>query len=218
MSIDVARNWLVERFLASDCNFLMFIDNDATFHPDAVARLRSHDVPMVCGCMYTKALPPRPTTGDYLGVAADGKEYYGYGKVAYDILLKGREHGFNKAERNDILFPQTKTDLRPIDGAGMHFCMIRRDVFEKVERPYFILHGKTGAGEDFYFSKKVRKAGFPIYVDLSVQTGHVLGEEDCESHNFEYGVRELMLFVQEVPTEQLKEQVVDQDMGRWEIG
>lgn len=206
--IDIARNALAQEFLLeTKADYLLFVDNDATFHPDAILRLLAHNVPMISGCMYTRTIPPKPTMAKYLGRAANGKDYYKFIDTVKAILEHARKHEVTSVPENDYLFPKTKQDLYAVDAVGMHFTAIRRDVFEAIEPPYFEMRGKTGAGEDFYFCKRVREAGFPIYVDLSIHTGHCGGEEN------DFGLRELLQFTQYVNIDELKE-----EPQAWEIG
>lgn len=194
-AIDDARNELMYSFLHDDDKpeFLLFIDNDATFHHESIYRMMMHDVPMVCGCMYTRDLPPSPTWGKFIG-ERDGKYYYKYGDSAKRVVQRFRSHGHRNGKNimNAMVLPQTGDDLWPIDGCGMHFTMIRRDVVEAVEFPWFIHKGKTGAGEDFYFCRKVRELGFPIYVDESIHTGHSVGEER------DFGIKQLLDYSQHI--------------------
>jgi hypothetical protein len=70
-------------------------------------------------------------------------------------------------------------------------------VLETVKPPYFRIQGNTGAGEDFYFCEKVMQAGFQIYVDFSVHTGHCMGEEN------DVGLRELLTFAKYVDVDKV---------------
>jgi len=91
-------------------------------------------------------------------------------------------------QRNDIIFPKRDDDLMKIDGCGMHFTLIRRDVLEALSHPYFILDEKR-MGEDFYFCQKVQKAGFDLWFDASVYSGHIMGE------NYVIGLNEFLAFM-----------------------
>jgi hypothetical protein len=208
--VDVARNSLIKNFLDSPDKprFLMFIDNDATWDGEAIKRLMEHDLPMVCGCMYTRSLPPTPTMGRYVGPTKEGKEIYAFSDVVRGILAKAEACGIDeKCSTNALCLPQDPTDLVERDGVGLHFTMIRRDVLETVKPPWCIMGGETGAGEDLYLSKKVRDAGFPIYTDLSIHTGHLVGEDK------DFGLVELLAWVKYVDQ---SFGVVD-DHSRWEV-
>lgn len=202
--VDEARNMLEEMFEKGEAEFLLYVDNDCTFHPDAILRLMSHDVPVICGGMYAKMIPPRPTIGKYLGKNKDGKDWYDWQYYTEELLLYLEKHGIQSIDQNAQVFEEP--ELFEVDGCGMHFTLIRRDVFEQINKPYFLHEGKTGAGEDFYFSKKVKEAGFPIYTDLSVHTGHLAGEE------YDFGLRELLICLH------IAKSGVVSDKLPWEIG
>ena len=181
-----ARNYLVECWKLDKKDWLLFIDNDCIFPNGAVERLVKRNVPVICGGMYTKTIPPRPTIGIYMGQDGEGKAHYSFEEYAQKIIQYSYAQEVTQLAKNAHLFPETENDLFEIDACGMHFALIRRDVLETLREPLFLMFGNTGAGEDFYFCKKVRDAGFQIYTDLSVQTGHCAGER------FDFGLRELL--------------------------
>ena len=207
MPIAAGRNFLAESFRLSKADYCLFIDNDCGFTPGAIRRLMEYDLPMVSGCMYTKDVPPRPTMGKFVGVDPEGKDLYTWGEAVRQILAYSRKHGIDKLEKNEFEFPKDDDMLREVDGTGFHFTLIRKDVFEAVKKPYFIMLGKTGAGEDFYFCKKVRAAGIPIYYDIGIQTAHYAGEENS------FGLRELLYISQFLDLEQIIDDNPNFSMG-----
>jgi GT2 family glycosyltransferase len=203
LSVDDARNYLVECFKVSDAEYLLFADNDATWAPDAILRLLEHKLPMVCACMYTKPddLMPMPTIGRYIGKTPDGKSYYRFSDTAKEIVTYVRSVLSDTPERNAICLPQDKNSLRSVDGVGMHFTLIRRDVINALKMPYFKNQHNSVGGEDFYFCRHVREAGFPIYYDLAVHTGHAVGEEDGQ----DWGIRQVWLRMQGLEVNDIQE-------------
>jgi GT2 family glycosyltransferase len=206
-ALDVARNAVMDGFKNSGLDYLLCVDNDAEWIPEAVSRLISHNLPMVCGCMYTRDIPPRPTIGHYVGKSKEGTHIYRYAEVVKAILHKAEEHGItHENAENAMLFPATPTDLLEVDGCGFHFVLIRRDVVEALKPPYFQFMGSTTAGEDYFFCRKVKEAGFPIYLDLSVQTGHTEGEEGS------YGIKQLLYLTQYLDIDTIC------NVDSWELG
>jgi glycosyltransferase involved in cell wall biosynthesis len=199
MPIDAARNFLIESFKLSKADYCLFIDNDCGFTPNAIKRLMDYELPMISACMYTKDFPPRPTMGRFVGVDDQGKDYYSWSWAVREIIEFCRKNKIDKIEKNEYEFEPTDNDLREVDGCGFHFTLIRRDVIEKVKPPYFVMLGKSGAGEDFYFSKKVKEAGYPIYFDIGLHTAHYAGEENS------YGLRELLIMSKYVPLDEIVE-------------
>lgn len=90
------------------------------------------------------------------------------------IFVKGWTGAFEDYEAGDLI---------KADGVGMGCTLIRMDVFDKMEPPYFkTVPGYTPENpnemlgymtEDIYFCDKARNAGFDIVVDTSIQCGHV---------------------------------------------
>lgn len=207
-SLDNARNAIAASFLESDADYLLCVDNDCEFEPEAVLRALSYDLPMVAGCMYTRDIPPRPTCGHFVGQSKTGTFYYRYAEITRRIIAKAQEHGItHETATNSMVFPPTKTDLLEVDGVGLHFALIRRDVLEAIQPPYFAFLGSTTAGEDYYFCRKIKEAGFPIYLDLSVQTAHI------ESETWSFGIKQLLYIAQFLD---LERDILDIDT--WEFG
>ena len=184
LPVDEARNDLVDRCKEYKTDYLAFIDNDAAWAVGAIDRLVSHDKPVICGGMYTRTVPPRPTIGRYMGKDPTGRVRYHYHSYVVDIIEYCQTRGITSVDDNAVMFDEP--DVREYDAFGMHFAIIRRDVLEAIKPPLFIMQGKTGAGEDFYFCQKAREAGFKLYTDLSVQSAHYAGEEDS------FGIRDLL--------------------------
>lgn len=208
-SIADARNRLVRNFLQAPWkpDYLLFIDSDATWHPQAVQRLLSaytdHDLrAMITACIYHRGLPPVPTWGTYQGVNDAGDHVYNFGTSIKQILSWVKDHGITTDTPNALCHPDKENRLAAIDGCGMHFCMIPREILETVSPPWF--EAVDNAGEDFYFCRKVKAAGFAILCDLSVHTGHIVGP------GFDYGLREMLAFHQH--TEQFPEETL------WNVG
>jgi hypothetical protein len=115
-----------------------------------------------------------------------GIHIYDFSVVTKAIVDYADRVGITTESSNIQCMPEP--ELMEVDGCGMHFCLIRRDVIEAIEPPWF-KRNQAGAGEDFYFCRKVKEAGFGIYLDLSVQTGHVCGDD------FIVGIKELLAFI-----------------------
>lgn len=64
--------------------------------------------------------------------------------------------------------------LVEVDWVGAAFLLVRRDVIDAMEDPWFRLgqYNNEELGEDKYFSLAARAKGFPIYVDTSLRVGH----------------------------------------------
>lgn len=82
----------------------------------------------------------------------------------------------------DVKKQELKTDLKGIQevgGVGGGFLLINMDVFNKIDKPYFMLftdeNGEQFAqGHDIYFCDKARKAGEKIYMDFDLKLEHLI--------------------------------------------
>ena len=140
------RNWLVERFLQTDYEWLFCIDSDT--------------------------LPPF----NVLEMTKNGKDicsgvYYQWQNNKLIPLIYKKRSGLHK-----VFYDVDETDVVEVDGVGAGCLLINRKVFETVKKPYFMLgyddKGICNLGEDLYFCEKAQKAGFKIWVDRKMICDH----------------------------------------------
>lgn len=153
--VDKTRNIVVEQFLATDCEWLLFVDTDMTFSPAMVQRLydkRSENVVLSGFCRMADARPvPKVRKPD-----EDGTERW--------FIIEDPGDG-----------------VVSVDVTGAAFLLAHRSVYEKVganyagPRPWFAFterFGTSDMSEDGEFSVRVKECGFEIHVDGSVRPGH----------------------------------------------
>lgn len=186
-AIDIGRNLLIKSFLKSGMDYLLMHDSDATWHPEAIDRLLSRNLPVVTAIIFKRSLPTVPTIGKLVGVGVTGAFMYGFADTMNKIVEKCEREHVAADTPNELLFDACEDDVHEIDGCGAHFYAIRRDVLEAIGDNWY-QETSTNGGEDFAFCRKVQQAGFKLYADYSVFTGHVVGP------GVEIGVREFMLF------------------------
>ena len=73
--------------------------------------------------------------------------------------------------------------LTQVDCCGFGCTLIRKDLFEKIEKPYFFfaheeapkpgIRAEYCIGEDMYFCRKVIKSGLQIWAHGNVLCGHL---------------------------------------------
>jgi len=142
--IDCNRNFIVHQFLKTDCKWLLMIDSDVV-PPIDIIGMKYNDVP-VCSAHVS-------TTKNWevipVGMMKDPKN-------------PGYHHDFE----------HSKPFLHKVDVVGTGCIMIRRDVLENMEPPYFKFvyneHGMLINGEDFDFCERVDD----VYFDARYKCRH----------------------------------------------
>jgi len=170
LAIDKARNGIVRSFLAQETKtkLVWMVDDDMAWHPDSVLRLYERDLDIVAALTWTNAMPPCPTIWQD-EVEVDGT--YFYTPAAFETLRWMIEHEHSFVSNDPIVLPPTDDDLVEVAATGAAFILIKRSALEAIEPPWF--EGDVnGFGEDFYFCRKARAAGFKVYVDRSVIVTH----------------------------------------------
>lgn len=66
-------------------------------------------------------------------------------------------------------------ELAEVDFCGVPVALMARSIFEKVEPPFFGLHGEDGGvvTHDVFFCRKLKEAGIPVLVDTTIKCGHL---------------------------------------------
>lgn len=159
-NVSQARNGLVERFLTMDAEWLLFIDTDMDFGPDALeALLRKADpekAPVVGGLCFGETGGLRfPTI--YQMAELDGRP------------VTMRMHDY------------PRDAMVQVAATGAAFLLIHRRVLEGVRDkafnavfPWFQETELAGlpCGEDLTFCLRAQICGFPVWVNTAVKTGH----------------------------------------------
>ena len=159
---DFARNEIVEEFLNSDCDVLWFLDADVAPPPHILDLVTVHANKnwLVAGAPYPLWLMT-PGTND-LGV-----QYTVYNGSA---PTESGQRGF-------ALTNVPKQGVEWVDGLATGCLFIRREVFAKLEKPYFEFkrireNQEVVEGEDLGFAMKLSKLGIQFFVDHGMVCGH----------------------------------------------
>lgn len=174
-SLVEGRNLAVEHFLnKTGAEWLMFIDTDMGFQPDAVERLLLAadpvERPVVGGlCFALKHIKP------------DGRGGFNVLPVPTLFERAKNEQGIGFANR--FIYPPDT--LVKVAGTGTAFLLIHRSVLEKIGRGWFDLRqyaDGTVVSEDLSFCWRLGELGIPVHIDTRVKITHHkefwLGEGD----------------------------------------
>jgi len=152
-TIDVNRNKLVDMALMDEkVTHVLFIDTDTMPPPNLLSRFLQYDELVMSGLYIQRMVPFRCTQ-----------------------FLKFSNNSFRRLRVAD--YPEG--ELVKVDSTGAGALLVKREVFERLEEPYFkfILTdgGKNYLGEDIYFCRKLAEEGIPIHVDTSIMCQHIEG-------------------------------------------
>ena len=151
--IDHVRNDLVKQAIAEKCSHLLLMDTDQVYPADTVKKMCGHfkngsGVQVVGGRIHRRYPPFDPI----LYAGSLGK----YTHVPDEQCYSG--------------------ELIEVDATGCGCIMYDMYVFEDTYKPWFKISigddGKT-IGEDIAFCAKMRAAGIKIFVDTSIDIGHL---------------------------------------------
>jgi glycosyltransferase involved in cell wall biosynthesis len=145
-NIAQARNQILREAVG---DWVWFLDDDMTFEPDCLKRLLSWDVPIVAPLCLMR-FPPFPPVTKARWIPERGT----WEKRMIETGDKG---------------------LVAVEATGTAGLLLRREVWETLSDPWFEV-GRVRPdelGEDLWFCKKAREAGFPIAVDFDTHMGHL---------------------------------------------
>lgn len=126
-----ARNIIVDKFIDSDKDYLLFLDDDHSEHTaDMVAALILSDAPICAMKCYSRFFPHLCTLMGYSGLSME------YGK--YKSL-------------------EIKEGYHPCDLVGFGMTIIKRELFSILQVPYFVM--SDSKYEDNYFCEQLEKVG-----------------------------------------------------------
>lgn len=150
-TIDFNRNQQVKNFLESEHDHIFFLDSDAV-----------------------------PVRGTIEVLLDYGKDIALVPNMLFDQGLREfKLMAFNDAEKTgtwSLSYPDDETGFREISGSGMSGVLVKREVFETLKAPWFrFIHAKDGRlllGEDVYFYRKARKAGYKVWCEFALPQQH----------------------------------------------
>jgi hypothetical protein len=164
--IDDARNMLAESFLKGSVEWIFWMDSDMVFPEDTLVKLfkvaEEKQAKMVSGIYYQRK----------------GMNYPVLWSRGED-LESGTQTGLNspRAKTNKyvgtFVFPH-KDKKQPFKAhaAGFGCVLVHRSILEIMPRPWFKFI-KNECSEDFYFFVNARELGFDLWVEPTIDLGHI---------------------------------------------
>jgi hypothetical protein len=125
-----ARNYLVDEFLRSECTHLLFIDSDIHYNPQDVLALMALDKDVIGGPYPKKSI-------NWGNIAAAARSHPNIEPKELEQLVG--EYVFNVVKGTKQF---TVTDPLEVMEIGTGFMMVKREVFDKMEKEYPMIRYK----------------------------------------------------------------------------
>jgi len=152
------RQDLVKEALLGEADYILFLDADMRFPMNTLERLIDRDKDIVAANYPTRRLPPKPTA---------------FKELHPTIPIRTTEES---------------TGLEEAVACGAGVMLIKTSILWTLELPLFYIdwddYHRNFTGEDVYFCRKARDAGYTVWVDhdLSKEVMHVGMFEFINSH------------------------------------
>lgn len=150
-SIADARNSLVEQAQMQGVKYLLMLDTDQVYPHDTLSKLLSHGKE-ICGVMVHKRwVPFKP------------------------VLLRGELGKYKSVSEIEMY----SGNLIEVDATGTGCLLFDMQIGDKIDGKWFefsMVDGKP-VGEDINFCSKARAIGSRIFVDTSIEVGHLITME-----------------------------------------
>ncbi len=145
------RNEIVETALQAGCSHLLMLDTDMIYPPNTLTKLLSCNLDVVGGLCFMRYPPFTP------------------------VLRVGEPGVYKNLDLEDY----EEDSMIEVDATGTACIMFNMEVFKKIQSPWFSFDEHPNQliggviGEDIGFCSKLRKTGYRIFVDTSVECGHI---------------------------------------------
>lgn len=147
-----ARNNLIDMAIANGCDYLLMLDDDMLIPSDLLSRLLEHDKDVIGALYWQRSGAHHPV-------------------VLYDDPKPSGDLGIKFA--SPFANIMTKRGLYQVDIIGGGCMLFKMHVFDKLKNPYFWWEAHEGT--DIAICRSLRELGYEIWVDTSIELGH-LGE------------------------------------------
>jgi len=142
----ISRNMIIQKAISEGATHVLFIDNDMIFPPDGLTKFISLDKPVIGANYNERRMPLRST-----------------------IKLADQDGNLISKSAEDM--PNEPFKVHTV---GCGFCLIKTEVFGKIDPPYMGVFMDGGdVTEDYYMCQKFWKAGVEVWCDPNLKAGHI---------------------------------------------
>lgn len=146
-SIADARNSIVEQARQDGAKWLLMCDTDQVYPHDTLTKLLQHGKD-ICGVRVHRRWPP------------------------FDPIFYRGELGKYLSVSDEEAY---SGDLIDVDATGTGCLLLNMEIFDHLEYPWFRfdIHEGNPVGEDIFFCSRAKAAGLKIFIDTSIEVGHL---------------------------------------------
>lgn len=174
-SVAQNHNSMIEHFLGRTYEWMLMLDSDAVIPPMALERMLSWDKEIVVPLMFRNVPPYSPTIYRERIGPSENRSW----KQDFRWIEKWCRTHLNQLTEHDepaMLSEAVEDPLVKVKRSGTHVMLVHRKVLENTSPPWFVAKKPSGSGSDFLFCGKALEAGFDIWCDLSIFSGHLQGD------------------------------------------
>ena len=139
-----ARNAACRDAIDTGAEYLFFVDSDADFPVDTLARLKACNADIACADMWARNIPSFRTV----------------------MRLEAPDE---RGMRKSVPVPGWPAGVEDVDLCGMHCTLIRTGLLKRMQKPWFWV---AEHGEDATFCFNAKQVGATVRCDFSVMSGH----------------------------------------------
>lgn len=176
--VDSARNMLSDQFLKGDCEWAFWMDADMVLPKDTLVHMlgvaKDKGAKLVTGVYYQRLNKHWPVLWVRSPELENGKKVEHENTAAFTA---------NEYIGTFAMPGPAATEPFKVHSSGMGCALIHRNVFERMDYPWFkFIPGVCS--EDFYFFVNAGKKGFELWADPVPVLGHegdrqIITREDC---------------------------------------
>lgn len=166
--VDQVRNMIANAVVENDYDYLLSIDSDIILPSDTLVKMLSHKKDIISG-MYRQRK---------------------HEVHIVEIFKQYPDGGIMQIPYYDM----PDQNVFEIDACGMGVCLIKGEIFKKMEYPWFLYQSSLENGgtlsEDVYFCMKAKEMGYTLWADKTIQVPHIgettfeiLGREFAQAKN-----------------------------------
>jgi len=144
------RLYCVCQAIKNGSDYIFFIDDDMTFGANTLDLLMAHEKEVVGVNLHSRCLPLKST-----------------------IIFLPESYNLD----GESFEPTIPDHLFEVEGVTGGCLLIDLSIMDKLEKPWFGFEtnevGITTLGEDVWFARRARKAGFKVWCDPTIEVKHI---------------------------------------------